>query len=117
VSLADCLRKALRALRANRLRSGLTILGMVIGIAAVIATVGIGAGARLQVEDELRGLGANLLMVVPGTVVRDGARLAAGSRPSRSADDAAAVALGRAATARSQPDGMGGSRRGIARRA
>jgi len=88
----ECMRSATRALRANLLRSALTMLGIVIGVAAVIAMVAVGSGAQTQVADQIRSLGANLLLVQPGSS-RDGAvRLGAGSRHSLTEDDAAAIA-------------------------
>jgi putative ABC transport system permease protein len=66
VRLAEAWRVALDALRANRLRSGLTMLGVVIGVAAVVALVAIGTGAKQEVETQVEGLGSNLLLVVPG---------------------------------------------------
>ncbi|MBL7259263.1 ABC transporter permease [Paractinoplanes lichenicola] len=86
--LAEAWRVALDALRANRLRSVLTMLGVVIGVAAVVALVGIGTGTKQQIEQQVEGLGSNLLLVVPG-------RLEAGSAPAASTmnmDDADAVA-------------------------
>ena len=64
--LAEAWRVAVGALRANRLRSGLTMLGMVIGVAAVVVLVAIGTGAKQLVEAQVEGLGSNLLIVVPG---------------------------------------------------
>lgn len=64
--LAEAWRVALDALRANRLRSGLTMLGVVIGVAAVVVLVAIGTGAKREVEQQVEGLGSNLLLVVPG---------------------------------------------------
>jgi putative ABC transport system permease protein len=75
VRLAEAWRVALDALRANRLRSVLTMLGVVIGVAAVVALVAIGTGTKQQIEQQVEGLGSNLLLVVPG-------RLEAGSAPS-----------------------------------
>src|SRR2546429_3420087 len=66
--LAEAWRVALDALRANRLRSGLTMLGVVIGVAAVVVLVAIGTGAKQLVESQVEGLGSNLLIVVPGKV-------------------------------------------------
>jgi putative ABC transport system permease protein len=66
VRFAEAWRVALDALRANRLRSGLTMLGVVIGVAAVVALVAIGTGAKREVETQVEGLGSNLLLVVPG---------------------------------------------------
>jgi len=87
VRLAEAWRVALDALRANRLRSVLTMLGVVIGVAAVVALVAIGTGTKQQIESQVEGLGSNLLIVVPG-------RLEAGSAPSVSTlslDDVDAV--------------------------
>ncbi|HEX6111115.1 MAG TPA: ABC transporter permease [Geminicoccaceae bacterium] len=86
------MRSALRALRANLLRSALTMLGIVIGVAAVIAMVAVGSGAQTQVADQIRSLGANLLLVQPGSESEGAVRLGAGSRHSLSEEDAAAIA-------------------------
>jgi len=66
VRLAEAWRVALTALRANRLRSALTMLGVVIGVSAVVLLVAIGTGAKNEVEAQVQGLGSNLLLVVPG---------------------------------------------------
>jgi putative ABC transport system permease protein len=77
VKLAEAIRVAIDALRANRLRSGLTMLGVVIGVAAVVVLVAIGTGAKREVEQQVEGLGSNLLLVVPG-------RLDIGAAPATS---------------------------------
>jgi putative ABC transport system permease protein len=64
--LGEALRAAFRALRANRLRSLLTMLGVIIGVSAVVILVAIGGGARDMVQNEVEGLGSNLILVVPG---------------------------------------------------
>ena len=64
--LAEAWRVALTALRANRLRSALTMLGVIIGVSAVVLLVAIGTGAKNEVEAQVQGLGSNLLLVVPG---------------------------------------------------
>jgi putative ABC transport system permease protein len=66
--IAEAWRVALDALRANRMRSGLTMLGVVIGVGAVVVLVAIGTGAKNEVESQVEGLGSNLLIVVPGQV-------------------------------------------------
>jgi len=66
--VGEAWRVAIDALRANRLRSGLTMLGVVIGVAAVVVLVAIGTGAKQEVERQVEGLGSNLLIVVPGRV-------------------------------------------------
>jgi putative ABC transport system permease protein len=66
VRVGEAWRVALGALRANRLRSGLTALGVIIGVAAVVILVAIGTGTKQKVEQQVEGLGSNLLIVVPG---------------------------------------------------
>jgi len=91
MNLADTARTAARALRANRLRSLLTTLGIIIGVAAVITMLAVGEGARRQVAEELKSLGSNLLLVLPGTVTASGVRLGAGSRNTLTERDARAI--------------------------
>ena len=78
MTLLDAILSALDALRLHKLRSALTMLGIVIGVAAVIAMVAVGGGAREQVVAQIRSLGANLLIVLPGNV--DAGRRAARRR-------------------------------------
>jgi len=66
VRLAEALRVAIDALRANRLRSILTMVGVIIGVAAVVVLVAIGSGAKAEVEKQVEGLGSNLILVLPG---------------------------------------------------
>ena len=87
----ECARSAVRALRANLLRSALTMLGIVIGVAAVIAMVAVGSGAQSRVAEQIRSLGANLLLVQPGSGSEGAVRLGAGSRHNLTEDDAAAI--------------------------
>ena len=63
----ETLRTGTSAIRAHRLRSVLTVLGIVIGIASVILTVGLGLGAQKEVKDQIDALGSNLLIVSPGS--------------------------------------------------
>jgi putative ABC transport system permease protein len=83
---------ALAALRANTARSVLTTLGIIIGVAAVIAIVALGEGASASVATQLRGLGTNLLTVQPGSTQGGGARSGAGSVTTLKAADADAIA-------------------------
>ncbi len=62
----EAFRVALDALRANRLRSALTMLGVVIGVAAVVILVALGSGAKQEVQSQVEGLGSNIVIVVPG---------------------------------------------------
>ncbi len=86
------LRTALEAIRAHRLRSLLTILGILIGIAAVILTVGLGQGAQVQVRDQIGKLGSNLLIVSPGSTTTGGVRAGRGSASTLTTADAAMLA-------------------------
>jgi putative ABC transport system permease protein len=90
---SDLVASAARALRANPLRSALTALGVIIGVASVVAMVALGAGAQARVERSIASLGSNLLIVVPGAQQAGGLRMAPGSgRPTLTLDDAAAIA-------------------------
>ncbi len=80
MNLLDTGRSALRSLRANKLRSLLTALGIIIGVAAVIAMLAVGEGAKRTVAEQLRSLGTNLMMVMPGTVTSSGVRISAWGR-------------------------------------
>jgi putative ABC transport system permease protein len=82
---------ALRALRRNTLRSLLTAIGIIIGVAAVIATVAIGEGARSQVEETFAAMGTNLLIIMPGSNSSGGARGGFGSQPTLTWDDLKAI--------------------------
>jgi putative ABC transport system permease protein len=89
--LTEAIRSALSAIAANTLRSLLTMLGIVIGVAAVIAMVAIGSGARNLVDRQIRSLGANLALVTPGNVTQGGVRLGAGAASSLTDEDAQAI--------------------------
>jgi len=91
VSLLACARIALRALRVNKLRSILTMLGIIIGVGAVIAMVSVGAGAQARVAEQIRSLGSNLIIILPGSVTSGGIRMGFGTRPTITQDDAAAI--------------------------
>ncbi len=83
---------ALRALRRNKLRSVLTMLGIIIGVAAVITMVSIGRGADAAVQQQIRSLGNNLLMIVPGATTANGVRSGYGGASTLTVGDATALA-------------------------
>ena len=85
------LKVALRALQTNKMRSFLTMLGIIIGVGAVIVMVAIGAGAREMIAKQIASMGSNLLMVVPGATTAGGARMGGGSASSLTSDDARAI--------------------------
>jgi putative ABC transport system permease protein len=91
MSLLGLLRVAMRALAVNKLRSGLTMLGIIIGVAAVIVMIAVGAGAQARVEEQIRSLGSNLLLILSGTTTAGGVRMGFGSNLTISEDDAAAI--------------------------
>ena len=91
MSALESLRIAMRALRVNKLRSVLTVLGIVVGVGAVVCMVSVGAGAQAEVSEKIRTLGANLLLVLPGAKNSGGARLESGTQPTLTEEDAASI--------------------------
>jgi putative ABC transport system permease protein len=91
VSFLETLKIGLRALYVNKMRSMLTVVGIIVGVAAVVCMVSVGSGAREEVSEKLRSLGANLLLVRPGAEVSGGARLQSGTGHTLTQDDAAAI--------------------------
>ena len=85
------LRIALRALRRNKLRTFLTMLGMVIGVGAVIAMVSVGNGAKAQVEAQIASLGQNVVLIFSGSTSRGGVRTGWGSAGTLTIEDAEAI--------------------------
>ena len=85
------LKVAFRAMGRNKMRSLLTALGIIIGVACVVATIGIGEGARVQAESQLQSLGTNFLMIFPGTTTSSGARSGWGSNSKLSEQDVDAI--------------------------
>ncbi|MFN8634151.1 MAG: ABC transporter permease [Chloroflexota bacterium] len=92
MNIFESVRVAMGALGANKLRTVLTMLGMIIGVCAVISLMSIGQGAQAQVTNQIRGMGTNLLFVRPGSTQTSGVRSAQGSAATLTVDDADAVA-------------------------
>jgi putative ABC transport system permease protein len=84
-------RSAARALRVNKLRSGLTMLGIVIGVGALIAMVAVGAGAQARVAEQIQSLGTNLIVVSAGTIKSQGVRAGQATGVTLTEDDALAM--------------------------
>ena len=93
MNLLSALRSAWRALAANTLRSILTMLGIIIGVAAVITMIAVGRGATERVQAQMKGLGSNIMLVLPGGVSQAGVRLGAQTRQRLTEEDALAIAL------------------------
>ena len=91
MDLLSILRIAIRALSRNKMRSALTMLGIIIGVGAVIAMVGVGQGASQQVQDQISAMGSNMLFVSSGTVNRGGLRLGWGQTKTLVYDDMKAI--------------------------
>jgi putative ABC transport system permease protein len=106
--LMTSVRIALRALRVNRTRSALTMLGIIIGVAAVIAMVGVGAGATARIQEQIESIGSNLIIVLPGSISSNGVRLGSGGVATLTQDDAQAIAAECPSVALTAPTVRGG---------
>jgi putative ABC transport system permease protein len=83
---------AYTALRTNKVRATLTMLGVIIGVAAVIATVAVGAGATDRIQKQITSLGSNLIVILPGSITTSGIRLGSGNALTLTEEDARAIA-------------------------
>lgn len=92
MNFATILGEALRALRMNRLRTGLTMLGMVIGVAAVVLMLSIGQGAQTKINQSIETMGSNLFIVLPGATSSGGLTFGSGSVRTLTINDSIAVA-------------------------
>ena len=91
INIPDTLKISLRAIRINKMRSGLTMLGIIIGVGSVIAMLAVGTGASEKIKEQLSSMGTNLLLVLPGSTTSGGLRMGLGSQPTLTKDDADAV--------------------------
>ena len=85
------LRIALRALMVNKMRSALTMLGIIIGVGAVIAMVAVGSGAKKRIAEQIASMGSNMLIVLSGSSTSGGLRFGSGTVPTLKVDDAKAI--------------------------
>src|SRR6266550_8281395 len=85
------LKVAVRALNRNKLRSALTMLGIIIGVGAVIALVSIGQGAQAMIQDQINGMGTNMMFIMPGDVFFGGASLGTGAASTLTEEDVQAM--------------------------
>lgn len=86
------LKMSLSALAGNKLRSLLTMLGIIIGVASVITMISIGSGAQARVEASIKSLGSNIMIVVPGSITSSGVRMGGASAQTLTEDDSNAIA-------------------------
>ncbi len=91
MDLAATFRVALRALARNKMRTALTMLGIIIGVGAVISTVAIGEGASNQVQEQIRNLGDNMIFIQAGSVTQNGVRLGSQATKTLTVQDAQAI--------------------------
>jgi putative ABC transport system permease protein len=90
-SLLASLRIALRALMVNKMRSALTMLGIIIGVGAVIAMIAVGSGAKQRIAEQIASMGSNMLIVLSGSSTSGGLRFGTGTVPTLTVDDAKAI--------------------------
>ncbi|OIP66007.1 MAG: multidrug ABC transporter substrate-binding protein [Nitrospirae bacterium CG_4_9_14_3_um_filter_53_35] len=91
INLPSTLRISFRALRVNKTRSALTMLGVIIGVGAVIIMLAVGTGASRQIAEQISSMGSNLLIILPGATTAGGVRMGSGTQPSLTTGDAEAV--------------------------
>ncbi len=84
-------RIAFRALRINKMRSALTMLGVIIGVGAVIAMLAVGTGASKKIQEQISSMGSNLLVILPGSSSSGGIRMGSGTQPTLSLADSEAI--------------------------
>jgi len=92
MNLFAILRIALRALMKNKFRSALTMLGIIIGIAAVIAVIAVGQGATVMIQEQVSSIGNNLLIIIPGSISKGGFRPGMGTVSTLTPQDAEVIA-------------------------
>jgi putative ABC transport system permease protein len=91
INLPSTVQIAFRALRVNKMRSALTMLGIIIGVGAVIAMIAVGSGASARIASQISSIGSNLLIILPGTTTAGGVRMGMGTQPTLSMGDAEAI--------------------------
>ncbi len=91
INIPSTFKISFRALRVNKMRSALTMLGIIIGVGAVIAMVAVGAGASRQIAAQISSMGSNLLIILPGATTAGGVRMGAGTQSTLTMGDAEAI--------------------------
>jgi putative ABC transport system permease protein len=91
INIPSTVKISLRALRVNKMRSALTMLGIIIGVGAVIAMLAVGTGASMQISAQISSMGSNLLIILPGATTAGGVRMGAGTQPTLTMDDSQAI--------------------------
>jgi putative ABC transport system permease protein len=91
INIPSTFRISFRALKVNKMRSALTMLGIIIGVGAVITMLAVGTGASRRISEQIASMGSNLLMVLPGSTTSGGVRMGAGTQPTLTMGDADAI--------------------------
>ena len=91
INIPSTFRISFRALKVNKMRSALTMLGIIIGVGAVIAMLAVGTGASKKISDQISSMGSNLIMILPGATTAGGVRMGAGTQPTLTLGDADAI--------------------------
>ncbi|MDQ7785893.1 MAG: ABC transporter permease, partial [Desulfomonilaceae bacterium] len=91
IDIPTAIRISFRALKRNKMRSALTMLGIIIGVGAVIAMLSIGMGASKRIADQISSIGSNLIMILPGATTSAGVRMGSGTQITLTIDDAEAI--------------------------
>jgi len=91
INIPLTLRISFRALKVNKMRSALTMLGIIIGVGAVIAMLAVGTGASKKIAEQISSMGSNLLIILPGATTAGGVRMGAGTQPTLTMGDAEAI--------------------------
>jgi putative ABC transport system permease protein len=107
VNIPSTIKISLRALSANKMRSGLTMLGVIIGVGAVITMLAVGQGASRRISEQIASMGSNMLLVHSGASTAGGVRMGHGARPTLNLADAEAIAKECSAVAYVAPEHSG----------
>ena len=91
INIPSTLKIAFRALKVNKMRSALTMLGIIIGVGAVIAMLAVGMGASKRISEQISSIGSNLIMILPGATTAGGVRMGSGTQPTLTMGDAEAI--------------------------
>jgi len=91
INIPSTIKISFRALWVNKMRSALTMLGIIIGVGAVIAMIAVGTGASQKISEQISSMGSNLLIILPGATTSGGVRMGAGTQPTLSMGDAEAI--------------------------
>jgi len=91
INIPSTIKISFRALRVNKMRSALTMLGIIIGVGAVIAMLAVGTGASKRIAEQISSMGSNLLIILPGSTTSGGVRMGSGTQPTLTMGDAEAI--------------------------